>query len=167
MARLSNDPTAEYDPAANWQMNAIATETLVRNCIDRDVERLVFAPSSSLYDGMREHARRERSDPDTRRVRDVQALRRGGPPVVVDNGLCPVILRNGTVYGYRPRMRSTRWSTPSSRRTAQAPALATRRRRLDVDELIPLQRDATAPLLREIEADLPFLYNAGSVLVNR
>ena len=52
LAGLSNDPTAEYDPEANWQMNAIATETLARNCVDRDVERLVFASSCSLYDGL-------------------------------------------------------------------------------------------------------------------
>src|SRR3954469_5609327 len=52
LAGLSNDPTAEYDPNANWQMNAVATETLGRNCVDRGVERLVFASSCSLYDGM-------------------------------------------------------------------------------------------------------------------
>ena len=52
LAGLSNDPTAEYDPEANWQMNAVATETLGRNCVERDVERLVFASSCSLYDGM-------------------------------------------------------------------------------------------------------------------
>src|SRR3954470_6878398 len=52
LSGLSNDPTAEYDPEANWQMNAIATETMGRMCVERDVERLVFASSCSLYDGL-------------------------------------------------------------------------------------------------------------------
>src|SRR3954469_12977906 len=52
LAGLSNDPTAEYDPEANWQMNAVATGTLGRNCLHRDVERVVFASSCSLYDGL-------------------------------------------------------------------------------------------------------------------
>jgi dTDP-4-dehydrorhamnose 3,5-epimerase len=38
---------------------------------------------------------------------------------------------------------------------------------LAVEELIPSQRDATAPLLREIEGDLPFVYDNGAVLLNR
>ena len=52
LAGLSNDPTAEYDPEANWQMNAVATEALGRACLEREVERLVFASSCSLYDGL-------------------------------------------------------------------------------------------------------------------
>ena len=36
---------------------------------------------------------------------------------------------------------------------------------LSVDELIPSQRDATAPLLRDIEAELPFVYDGGGVLI--
>src|SRR5205814_8699328 len=52
LAGLSNDPTAEYNPEANWQMNALATETLGRACVERGIERLVFASSCSLYDGL-------------------------------------------------------------------------------------------------------------------
>ena len=52
LSGLSNDPTAEFDPDANWKMNAIATETLGRMCVDRGIERYVFASSCSLYDGL-------------------------------------------------------------------------------------------------------------------
>ncbi len=40
LAGLSNDPTAEYDPSANWQMNALATETLGQECVSKGIERL-------------------------------------------------------------------------------------------------------------------------------
>ena len=52
LAGLSNDPTAEYNPRANWEMNAIATETLAQACLAHDIERYVFASSCSLYDGL-------------------------------------------------------------------------------------------------------------------
>jgi dTDP-4-dehydrorhamnose 3,5-epimerase len=38
---------------------------------------------------------------------------------------------------------------------------------LPVEELIPSHRDATAPLLRDIEADLPFVYGDSDVVLNR
>jgi nucleoside-diphosphate-sugar epimerase len=106
LAGLSNDPTAEYDPEANWQMNAIATETLARNCVDRDVARLVFASSCSLYDGLPPGMHdetapiRPRGAYATSKHYGEEALQS-----LVGEGLCPVILRNGTVYGHSPRMR--------------------------------------------------------------
>ena len=106
LAGLSNDPTAEYDPAANWQMNAIATETLARNCVDRDVERLVFASSCSLYDGLPPGMHGENA-PIEPRGAYATSKRYGEEAILslVDKGLCPAILRNGTVYGCSPRMR--------------------------------------------------------------
>jgi nucleoside-diphosphate-sugar epimerase len=106
LAGLSNDPTAEYDPEANWQMNAVATETLGRNCVDREVERLVFASSCSLYDGMPPGMHDERA-PIEPRGAYATSKRYGEQALLglVDDGLCPVMLRNGTVYGYSPRMR--------------------------------------------------------------
>ncbi|HEY2654774.1 MAG TPA: SDR family oxidoreductase [Solirubrobacteraceae bacterium] len=106
LAGLSNDPTAEYDPAANWQMNAIATETLGRNCVERDVERLVFASSCSLYDGL-PPGMHDETAPIEPRGAYATSKRYGEEALfsLVPSGLCPVVLRNGTVYGHSPRMR--------------------------------------------------------------
>ena len=106
LAGLSNDPTAEYDPEANWQMNAIATETLGRNCVDRDVERLVFASSCSLYDGL-PPGMHDETAPIEPRGAYATSKRYGEEALLalVADGLCPVMLRNGTVYGHSPRMR--------------------------------------------------------------
>jgi nucleoside-diphosphate-sugar epimerase len=106
LAGLSNDPTAEYDPEANWQMNAVATETLGRNCLDRDVERIVFASSCSLYDGL-PPGMHDETAPIEPRGAYATSKRYGEEALLslVGEGLCPVVLRNGTVYGYSPRMR--------------------------------------------------------------
>jgi nucleoside-diphosphate-sugar epimerase len=70
------------------------------------VERLVFASSCSLYDGLPAGMHDE-----TAAVQPVGAYatsKRYGEEqllALIDDGLCPVILRNGTVYGHSPRMR--------------------------------------------------------------
>jgi nucleoside-diphosphate-sugar epimerase len=106
LAGLSNDPTAEYDPEANWQMNALATEALGSACVGAGIERLVFASSCSLYDGLPPGMHHEGTEIQPRgaystskRYAEERLLG------LVDEGLCPVILRNGTVYGFSPRMR--------------------------------------------------------------
>ena len=106
LAGLSNDPTAEYDPEANWQMNALATEALGRACVERDVERLVFASSCSLYDGLAPGMHDETAAIEPRGA--YATSKRYGEEALfalAAEGLCPVVLRNGTVYGYSPRMR--------------------------------------------------------------
>ena len=106
LAGLSNDPTAEYDPKANWQMNAVATESLARACVERGIERFVFASSCSLYDGLPPGMHDERAEIEasgaygtSKRYGEERLLE------LIDAGLCPVILRNGTAYGWSPRMR--------------------------------------------------------------
>jgi nucleoside-diphosphate-sugar epimerase len=106
LSGLSNDPTAEFDPEANWQMNAIATETLGRMCVERGVERYVFASSCSLYDGVAPGMHDETAAIQPRAA--YATSKRYGEERLLEMagaGLCPVILRNGTVYGYSPRMR--------------------------------------------------------------
>ena len=106
LSGLSNDPTAEFNPEANWQMNAIATETLARACLERGIERYVFASSCSLYDGLPPGMHAEDADIQPRAA--YATSKRYGEEKLIelaDEGLCPVILRNGTVYGWSPRMR--------------------------------------------------------------
>ena len=106
LSGLSNDPTAEFNPEANWQMNAIATETLGRSCVERGIERYVFASSCSLYDGLPPGMHAEDADVQPRAA--YATSKRYGEErllALADEGLCPVILRNGTVYGWSPRMR--------------------------------------------------------------
>jgi nucleoside-diphosphate-sugar epimerase len=106
LSGLSNDPTAEFKPEANWQMNAIATETLARACLERDIERYVFASSCSLYDGMPPGMHAEAADIQPRAA--YATSKRYGEEKLIElvaEGLCPVVLRNGTVYGWSPRMR--------------------------------------------------------------
>jgi nucleoside-diphosphate-sugar epimerase len=106
LSGLSNDPTAEFDPEANWQMNALATETLGRMCVERGIERFVFASSCSLYDGL-PPGMHDETAPIEPRAAYATSKRYGEERLLelVGEGLCPVLLRNGTVYGYSPRMR--------------------------------------------------------------
>jgi len=106
LSGLSNDPTAEFNPEANWQMNALATETLARACLERGVQRYVFASSCSLYDGLSPgmHAEDAAVQPraayaTSKRYAEERLIE------MAEEGLCPVLLRNGTVYGWSPRMR--------------------------------------------------------------
>lgn len=106
LSGLSNDPTAEFNPQANWEMNAVGTEKLGRTCLERGIERYVFASSCSLYDGLPPGMHGEDA-PIRPRAAYATSKRYGEERLLemVDAGLCPVILRNGTVYGWSPRMR--------------------------------------------------------------
>ena len=107
LAGLSNDPTANFDPEANWEMNARATADLAQACVRNGVERFVFGSSCSLYDGLPDGSTYDEDAPivprgpyaESKRFGEEALLELAGP------GFCPVILRQGTVYGYSPRMR--------------------------------------------------------------
>ncbi len=108
---LSNDPTAEYNPQANYEMNTLATRTLAMLCKDKGVRRFVFASSCSIYD---KGVGREGLDilqDETAEVNPQAAYSRSKYEAerhlldLADDEFCPVILRKGTVYGFSPRMR--------------------------------------------------------------
>jgi nucleoside-diphosphate-sugar epimerase len=106
LSGLSNDPTAEFDPDANWQMNALATEALGKACVERGIGRFVFASSCSLYDGLPPGMHDESTAIEPKGP--YATSKRYGEEALlalVDDGLDAGIVRNGTVYGWSPRMR--------------------------------------------------------------
>src|SRR4051795_403784 len=106
LAGLSNDPTAEYDPEANWQMNALATEALAGACLAHGVSRFVLASSCSLYDGLPPgmHDEQTTLEPRGAYAKSKQYAERA-LLALCNEGLDAGIVRNGTVYGWSPRMR--------------------------------------------------------------
>ncbi len=108
---LSNDPTAEYNPRANYEMNTMATRTLAEMCRAAGVRRYIFASSCSIYD-------RGVGNDDKDQIQDEKTLvapraaysssKRAAEKALLemaDDSFCPVILRKGTIYGFSHRMR--------------------------------------------------------------
>lgn len=109
LAGLSNDPTAEFNPEANRRMNTVATRTLAEACKRQGIKRFIFASSCSVYDrGMmaedfiqnEDTAVVPRAAYATSKYQAERALLE-----LADDNFQPVILRQGTVYGWSPRMR--------------------------------------------------------------
>ncbi len=106
---LSNDPTAEFNPKANHEMNTVATEVLAGACKRKGIRRFVFASTCSIYDrGLYAEDRLLDEDSEVSpraayAVSNYEAER--ALLAMADERFCPVILRKGTLYGFSPRMR--------------------------------------------------------------
>jgi nucleoside-diphosphate-sugar epimerase len=114
LAGLSNDPTAEYNTEANWQMNAVGTERLIAACVAHGIQRFTFASSASIYDS--ESSSTELSHSPVMCDETTNVEPRGAYSIskkyaedvvlrAASADFAPVVFRQGTVYGYSPRMR--------------------------------------------------------------
>ncbi|MBI2760603.1 MAG: SDR family oxidoreductase [Chloroflexi bacterium] len=107
LSGLSNDPTAEWAPEANWQMNAVATERLAESCRRAGVRRLTFGSSCSVYDGLPPGRTYDENAEVAPRGAYATSKKYGEEALLAAAGpdFCPVLLRQATVYGFSPRMR--------------------------------------------------------------
>jgi len=111
VAGLSNDPTAEYNPRANYEMNTVATQKLAVLCREQGVRRYVFASTCSIYDRGVGDDRCDVLLDETAEVHPRAAYSSSKYQAerllleMADDDFCPVVLRKGTVYGFSPRMR--------------------------------------------------------------
>jgi len=111
LSGLSNDPTAEYNPEANHQMNAVATRTLAEMAKRNGIPRYLFASSCSIYDIGVEDEERDilLTEESAVQPRAAYALSKLAGErellALADESFSPVILRMGTLFGFSPRMR--------------------------------------------------------------
>lgn len=111
LSGLSNDPTAEYNPEANYEMNTVANTKLAMLCKQAGICRFIFASSCSIYDVGETNEEKDILLDETAAVAPKAAYSSSkhyaetALLALADDHFCPVILRKGTVYGFSPRMR--------------------------------------------------------------
>ncbi len=111
LAGLSNDPTAEFRPDINNEMNVEGTRILAQAAIDAGVKRFVFASSASIYDQgtVGSDAMLDEQSPVYPRAA-YSVSKYQGEKLLLDlmrehPEFEPVMLRKGTLFGWSPRMR--------------------------------------------------------------
>jgi nucleoside-diphosphate-sugar epimerase len=108
---LSNDPTAEFNPAANEELNTTASIQVAEAAKRAGVSRLIFASTCSIYDrGVGEEARDmlmdEGDDVDPRAAYATSKLAAETAILAMaGDDFSPVSFRKGTIFGFSPRMR--------------------------------------------------------------
>jgi nucleoside-diphosphate-sugar epimerase len=109
LAGLSNDPMADFDPKANLEINTVGTVRLAKICKEQGIKRFTFASSASIYN--RGILKRTRIQKESGIVRPKAAYSVSKYKAeselmkMTDKSFAPIIFRQGTVYGFSPRMR--------------------------------------------------------------
>lgn len=110
LAALSNDPTAEFNPRANLEINYLATKKLAFLAKSAKIKKFVYASSCSVYYSTIKksqtilHKEENKISPKAAysysKWMSEKALLS-----MQSKDFSPIILRAGTVYGFSPRMR--------------------------------------------------------------
>ena len=106
LGSLSNDPTAEFDPKANKEINFEGTMRVAEACKKKGVKKFTFASSCAVYgfhvDGVADetYPTNPQSEYSQSKLDAENGLRS-----LADDNFCPVMLRQATVMGFSPRMR--------------------------------------------------------------
>jgi len=104
LAALSNDPSAELNPELTKTINFEATVELAKDAKARGI-RFLFSSSCSIY-GSSDGEVNEEGEVNPLTVYAISKLKAEEALIrLKDNSWSPIILRNGTLFGYSPRMR--------------------------------------------------------------
>lgn len=109
LAGLSNDPMADFDPKANLEINTQGTIRLAKLCKELGIKRFTFASSASIYNRgilKRTRVQKENGIVKPKAAYSVSKYKAESELLkMADKDFAPIIFRQGTVYGFSPRMR--------------------------------------------------------------
>ncbi|MWC27629.1 NAD-dependent epimerase/dehydratase family protein [Paenibacillus sp. MMS18-CY102] len=108
---FSNDPTANYNPETNWELNTHCAVALAEMCRSQGIPKYILASSCSLYDRQNLDSDSDELLSETSRIQPVGHYSQS--KFAAENSInrlrtaefTPIILRKGTVFGLSPRMR--------------------------------------------------------------
>ncbi len=105
LAGIANDPAAELNPYASWEVNVLATMRLADRAARQGVRQFVFPSSGAVY-GIRSEPRIT-EDLDLMPISDYNKTKMVAERVILSysGSMVTTILRPATVCGYSPRMR--------------------------------------------------------------
>ncbi len=106
LGSLSNDPTAEFDPRANREINFEGTMRVAEACKKRGVKKFTYASSCAVY-GFHVDGTAHENFPANPQSEYSRSKLEGeeGLKSLADDNFCPVIFRQATVFGFSGRMR--------------------------------------------------------------
>ncbi len=106
LGSLSNDPTAEFDPKANHDINCVGTLRVAEACRKAGVARMTLASSAAVY-GFHVDSIADETFKTNPQSEYAQSKLDAEKAILklAGRGFCPVILRQATVGGLSTRMR--------------------------------------------------------------
>jgi nucleoside-diphosphate-sugar epimerase len=105
LAGIANDPAADLNPYASWEVNVLATMRLADRAARDGVGQFIFPSSGAVY-GIRSEPRIT-EDLDLMPISDYNKTKMVAERVILSYGdrMTTTILRPATVCGFSPRMR--------------------------------------------------------------
>lgn len=105
LANIANDPSGDLNSKLTWEVNVLASKTLVEKAIRHNVKQFIYASSGSVY-GIKEEDK-VTEDLDLLPISDYNKTKMISERVLLSYGSAIAIqcIRPATVCGYSPRMR--------------------------------------------------------------
>src|SRR2546428_1431659 len=159
LAGIANDPAADLNPYASWEVNVLATMRVVDRAARDGVRQFIFPSSGAVY-GVRSEPR-VTEDLDLMPISDYNKTKMVAERVILSysDRMVTTIVRPATVCGYSPRMRldlTVNLLTMQALTKGVITVLGGEQTRpnIHIDDLVDLY-------LFAFERRLPGLYNAG------